>query len=128
MNSVVSIPFRIRASWLILSIGIGTSIAVLTLMPQSQMPKAPQGLDKLYHALAFAGLVLPTGVLRPDRRRIAVPLAVAYGALIELVQSQVGRSAEFADLLADGLGVMAGIAISIALRRVLFERPGAQRR
>lgn len=83
-------------------------------------------MDKLYHALAFAGLVLPTGILRPRLFRVAVPLTIAYGALIELVQSQIGRSAELADLLADGLGVIAGVGISIALRHVLFERPGTQ--
>jgi VanZ family protein len=122
MNSVVSIPFRIRASWLILSIGIGTSIAVLTLMPQTTMPKAPQGMDKVYHALAFAFLLIPTALLRPTLLRFILPLAIAYGGMIEIIQPYFGRSADLADLVADSIGAIAGVGVGMALRMILAER------
>jgi VanZ family protein len=103
-------------------------IAVATLMPQDHLPQGPAGLDKAFHALAFAALVLPAALLRPDRLPVVMLLAFAYGGLIEPIQPLVGRSAEWADLLADAFGVMAGAGIGLALRRGLLRRETHPRR
>lgn len=92
-------------------------IAVLTLVPQAPGPPGPPGVDKIAHFVAFAVLVLPLGLARPDKWVWVAGAALVYGAAIEVIQPQVGRSAEGADLLADGAGVFFGlVATRIWLR------------
>ncbi|MDT8326932.1 MAG: VanZ family protein, partial [Roseovarius sp.] len=51
----------------------------------------------------------------------------AYGGVIELVQPYVGRSAEWGDLLADGLGAFVGaLAAAIVARRRAASCSGAR--
>ncbi|MBK6714693.1 MAG: VanZ family protein [Burkholderiales bacterium] len=91
--------------------------------------------DKLNHAVGFAGLTLAACLacgrcnsghlarLR-DTMRPAL-LMLAFGALIEVLQSFVPeRSAEWADLLADGIGVVLGALLARGLRRLAADRRG----
>lgn len=109
---------RARRGWLLVSVALAGVIAVATLMPQSQMQVGPVGMDKLYHLLAFAALVFPTALLRPDCLTLVLVLAIGYGGLIELVQPLVGRSTEWADLLADAMGAAVGAGLGLGLRRL----------
>ena len=58
--------------------------------------------------------------------RLAVT-ALVFGAVIEVIQPAFGRSGEFADLLADAVGILAGsllglwVARKIALRKTRSE-------
>lgn len=78
------------------------------------------GWDKANHALAFAVLAVVAqrgfpgaGVLR------LLAWGVAYGAFIEIVQSRIpGRSAEWADVVADTAGVLVGLALATLARRL----------
>jgi VanZ family protein len=45
--------------------------------------------------------------------------AVAFGGLIEIVQPYVGRGAEWADLVADGLGAALGVSLGLFIRKIL---------
>jgi VanZ family protein len=65
------------------------------------------GWDKLNHALAFAALAFCASRGFAPQRLLAVPASLlAFGGFIEIVQSQIpGRSAEWADLLADAVGI-----------------------
>ncbi|QGX97383.1 VanZ family protein [Roseovarius faecimaris] len=88
---------------------IGGVIAYGTLMPPGP-PGPPLPLtDKQMHALAFFSLVLPLGWVRPRWALGLALVAFAFGGAIEIVQPQVGRSGEWADLWADGLGIVAGL-------------------
>lgn len=86
-------------------------------------PKPPAGLDsghdKLGHAFAFFVLAACAARAHPAWgawRLFAA--ALAFGAFIELVQTQVpGRSAEWGDLLADAVGAVLGIAVAWLARR-----------
>jgi VanZ family protein len=111
-----------RTVWLVLSLGLAVTIAVLTLMPQVELPAGPPGIDKLYHVVAFAALAFPTALLRPERWRSAGCLAILYGGIIEIIQPAFGRSADISDLLADALGVTVGILLGLAARRILKRR------
>jgi VanZ family protein len=76
--------------------------------------------DKLNHALAFASLAWCATLGWPTppgahagwhRLRLALAL-LAFGAFVEVVQAQMPpRSAEWADLLADGVGIVLGWAL-----------------
>lgn len=114
--------------WLILTLLLVVLSLYLALSPN---PPPPSQLmwDKLNHLVGFAGLTLAASLacsncgqgintrLR-DTFRPAL-LMLAFGALIEVLQSFVPeRSAEWADLLADALGVAVGALLATALRRL----------
>jgi VanZ family protein len=96
-------------------------IAAFTLAP---IPAGgPAGSDKAYHILAFATLAIPLPLVRP-RLTIWVALGViAYGGAIELIQPFFGRHAEWADLIADGIGAVFGAAAGYALSRHILPPP-----
>ena len=91
-------------------------------------PQADTGWDKLNHALAFAALAVCGWFAWGDgqRRVVAVAVAVwafAFGVFIELVQTQIpGRSGEWPDLVADAVGIAAGLAIAALAVKTLSGR------
>jgi VanZ family protein len=68
--------------------------------------------DKLLHCTAYFGLAgIATVALGRNRRSILAALAlVSFGGILEIVQSFVGRDAEWGDELANVIGVCAGCA------------------
>ncbi len=91
-----------------LTLAIAGLIAWATLSPPGPPGPAIPYLDKLAHAVAFAILVAPLAWCRPRALVWGAPLALLYGGVIELVQPGFGRSAEWADFWADGIGVAVG--------------------
>jgi len=81
----------------------------------SLAPVSGEGLpwDKALHFAAyggFAGLLLPWTRARTARLLPLCGLVLLYSALLELAQSRVpGRSMDGWDLLANGLGIAAGL-------------------
>lgn len=77
---------------------------------------AAAGGDKVFHTLVFAplgwllGRAAAAGGTGPQ---VPLGLGIGYGAFTEVVQAFVpGRAADGLDLLADGLGVVAGWALA----------------
>ncbi len=96
-----------------------TALAIGYLALTPTPPKvADLGWDKLNHLSAFCTLMLLAGHGWPRQRRgIALGL-LAYGGLIEVLQTQVpGRSAEWVDLLADATGLLLAYALQLAAAR-----------
>ena len=85
-------------------------IAYLTLTP---VPEAAElefrGIDKIYHMIAFAALVFPVIATGPHRWIWMVPLAIAFGGAIELIQPYFDREANWLDFVANGVGVAIGV-------------------
>jgi VanZ family protein len=91
-------------------------VTVLCLMPQP--PRLSTGWDKSNHALAFAALAFTAvWALWPRRAWWVLAAALlAYGGAIEIAQSLLPpRTAEWGDLLADGVGIALGLAAARAL-------------
>lgn len=105
---------------------LGVLIAALTLSPM-EAGAGPEGVDKLYHVLAFASLAFPISIVRP-RWALWVGLGViAYGGAIEIVQPAFGREAEWVDFVADGIGAIIGATSGYFLSgrfRALSRRSG----
>ena len=106
---------------------IALVIAGLTLAPSVSPP--PMGLaltDKAYHAIAFTALVLPAAAAFGGRLVWIATVAFLYGAVIEVIQPFVGRGAEWADLAANAVGILIGIALGrilYAIARALRKDP-----
>lgn len=89
------------------------------LRPVTGQPPAFPHLDKLQHFAAYLVLTAWFGALLERRRYL--PLAVSMlllGAGIEFAQGamRLGRDAELSDMLANALGVFAGLGLSLAGR------------
>ena len=109
-----------RIRWAVLSVGLALGVGWAALMPADIAP-ALSSNDKLNHLLAFACLAASGRLaLRSGWRATSIVGAglVAYGGFIELAQTQVpGRMGDWADLLADGAGVVLGLVLVLALRQ-----------
>lgn len=99
------------------AVAVVLSLVVLFL-PQSGVPSAPPGTDKVVHLLLFALLAF-TG------RRAGLPAGpllaglVAYAGISEVLQATlpIGRDGDVWDALVDGLGALVGLGGFALLRR-----------
>jgi len=115
----------LRSHWRTLLVLLLVAVTYLALTPK-RLVGLESGLDKVGHLLAFTALGFtgylgfPTGT--------ALPFALlAYGGLIEVLQLFVpGHSAEWGDLLANGIGIGVGIGLAaFVLDFRLRQRPDA---
>jgi VanZ family protein len=106
-------------------------LCAVTLLALSPVPPkgADFGGDKINHLLAFGTLgVVAALAWRRTRWPVAAAL-LAYGGLIELLQSFTPRrQAEWADLLADAIGIALGLLLAALLLRWARRRPPADHR
>jgi len=117
------LPLRHARLWRVLSILLVGGVLLATLAPAhwffdssdsvlSWLPFA----DKWMHAVTFAFLMLWFCGLFQKRRywRIAAAL-LSFGLFVEFCQLQVSyRAAEWADMLANTAGIIAGLAVAVA--------------
>ncbi len=115
MYNSLSLRHPVHLAWTATFV-LAAVLTVLTLMPPPPEPTGA-GNDKLHHFIGFGMLALPLCLARPQRALAVVVGVVAFGAAIELVQPYFGRSAEWADLLADTLGAASAAVIARVLRR-----------
>jgi VanZ family protein len=99
------------------AVAVLVSLAVL-FAPQSEVPAAPPGVDKVVHVLLFAALAV-SGRWAGIGRRALTLMLVLYAAVGEVVQelTPLARSASVADLLADLVGVLFGLGLWALLTR-----------
>lgn len=78
--------------------------------------------DKISHIIAYFGLMTMGGMAfeRKNYIKIAVILLI-YSVLIELIQSQVGRTASFLDVLANLTGILLGLLILLNFDKLLWK-------
>jgi hypothetical protein len=84
--------------------------------PESGVPTAPPGTDKVIHTLLFALLAF-TGLYAKISR--ILPLLVAYAGVSEVLQQVITplhRSGDVLDALVDVFGIGLGWAIAAAIR------------
>jgi VanZ family protein len=106
MSSWFRMPSVATWRWLLAFAMLG--LLVLSLLPPSvRLPST--GWDKSNHMIGFATLALLSHWAWPGRTVIALAALLAYGGLIEVLQSFTpNRFAEFGDLIADGIGLLVG--------------------
>lgn len=115
MNPVVLPSLRYRRLWFGTGVAIAIVVAVLSLMPGRHVPDVNVS-DKFKHFAAFAMLAFWFGsiLVRRDLSWMVLALLV-FGGLIELAQEAMpwGRRAEWHDVVADGVGVAAGLGLAL---------------
>ena len=94
--------------WLWAFISCALAVLVLALVP-SPPPMITTGWDKSNHLLAFGVMAWLGCKAFPQRLTNVLPGLLAYGVLIEIMQSFTpNRTAEWLDLFADCLGILLG--------------------
>ena len=86
--------------------------------------------DKAEHFIAYFGLTLLASLAWGLRRSLVLVLAamVALGGALEIIQSFVGRDAEWGDFFANDLGALTGLIaamVYLAIPRRLVVEPSA---
>ena len=118
---------ELRWRWLWLAAGTALVLLVtwLCLRPSTGSQQWFPHADKVQHAAAFLGL---GGLLLALVKRRHYPVVstalLAFGGAIEVAQYLMpyGRSAEWADLAADGLGIALAALASLAIRDSWLQR------
>ncbi len=109
--------------WLLLLLVIGVTLSPAAYLP----PQAFSLWDKAQHALAFAALGMLGALAYPHRVGLLAASLLVFGGAIELAQAATGwRSGDWADWLADAVGLVAGLALA-ALSRCVVARSLADR-
>ncbi len=112
-------PLRFRRFWVLLGVLLVLGTLYLCLRPAGGDPPALPHIDKLQHFLAYLSLTAWFGALIDRSRYLLLAAAMLMlGAGIELAQGamELGRTAAFADVLANALGISAGLAVCVAGR------------
>jgi VanZ family protein len=110
---------------LALTLVAAAAVGAGSLVPLETLPPEPgtggtRSFTRLHHLVGYAGIVLPVVAARPRAALWAVPAAIGYGGLIELIQPHVGRDGTLADALANALGAVIGGLGGWALHRLLL--------
>ena len=101
----------IRKNWIIFTLFILLIITTLSLWPLDELPSVP-GTDKAHHLIAYAILMLPTALRKPNRWILFGLFFIAYSGAIELLQPYVNRYGEWNDMIANTAGVVCGLFIA----------------
>ena len=121
-NTAGKKPHRLAISLLVWQFAFSLcalSVLVLALMP-TNVPIPSTGWDKSNHLLAFFVVALLGIRAFPGRTMAVLAGLLAYGILIEVLQSFTpSRSADWCDVVADGLGLALGWGISQLVRLVV---------
>ena len=115
----------IKKYWIALTFVILTGITFLSLYPLKQLPSIP-GTDKTHHLIAYAILMFPAALKKPQHWILIALLFITYSSIIELLQPYVNRYGEWLDLIANSIGICCGI-IAAEIINVLIPKSHKQK-
>ena len=102
----------IKKYWLALTLFMLIAITILSLWPLEKLPSVP-GSDKVHHFIAYAALMFPTALLKPDYWKLIALFFITYSGMIELLQPYVNRYGDWLDMGANTIGVICGWLIAV---------------
>jgi VanZ family protein len=101
----------IKSYWIALTLFTLVVITILSLWPLENLPSVP-GSDKIQHFIAYAVLVFPTALRKPNHWKKIGLFFIIFSGIIELLQPYVNRYGEWQDMAANTTGVVCGILIA----------------
>jgi len=101
----------IKTNWAAFTLFTLAVITTLSLWPLGKLPSVP-GTDKAHHLIAYAVLMFPTALRKPNKWILFGLLFIAYSGAIELLQPYVNRYGEWLDMVANTTGVVCGLIIA----------------
>lgn len=109
--------YSTRLARLPFGVAIALSLVIL-FTPDSGVPVAPPGTDKVIHLLLFAALAI-TGRTAGTPAPALLAGLIGYAGLSEVLQAAlpIGRSGDVIDASVDILGAIAGLAVYAFARR-----------
>ena len=107
MKLLIILLSVIKKHWISGTFFILTLITLLSLWPLSELPPVPGG-DKTHHLIAYAVLMFPTAIKKPQYQGAIALGFVAWSGAIELLQPYVNRYGELQDMLANFAGIIMG--------------------
>lgn len=119
-------PFRRPWLWSGLWMLAVAVVVIGSLVPAHDLPEVPHGFDKIEHFVAYSALA--AGAVQLYARRLSwgfvCVLLVLLGIGLEFLQAQMGlgRMLDSQDALANGIGVLIGLATAFTPWRDLLLR------
>ena len=98
----IQIQKKIETYWFCITVLILLLITVLSLIPGKGKVSDSQ-IDKIEHFLAYAGLMFLFAFQRPKYLWLFFITFVFWSGLIEFIQSYIGRTGDWFDLLANSI-------------------------
>ena len=111
--------------WVLLGVGATVVGMYMALRP---VGPSPMGGDKAMHLLSYVAMSIWFAAIFQRRHAWRVGLALlAFSGLIEVLQYLMpfGRAAEWADMAANGLGILIGLGVSRLLTETWIQRAEA---
>ena len=103
-------------------LAVVTGLFIIYMSLRSSLNLTQHVSDKSMHFVAYATWAAIACATPSNRRHIALYAAIIFatGVAIEFIQPNVGREKSMMDVLANGLGVAAGILMAMWARRWLY--------
>ncbi len=117
MNLMTRLLAFVRTHWAAFTTVNLVLITTLSLWPLVTLPSVP-GTDKTHHFIAYAALMFPAALRKPDKWIMIGFLFVAYSGVIELLQPYVNRYGEWLDMAANISGLVCGFVLAELLNRL----------
>jgi len=102
---MITLLTHIKTYWIAFTLFTLAVITTLSLWPLEYLPSVP-GSDKTHHVIAYAALMLPTALRKPNYWKLIGLFFIAYSGVIELLQPYVNRYGEWMDMAANTTGIV----------------------
>lgn len=112
----------VQRHWRELTVLMLILISWLSLRTPEQHTGPVNGIDKLYHLVAYAGLVVPVALAKPKNWLFQVLGLFGFSAAIEIVQPWFSRTTDIVDLFANATGLILGTVMALLVNEILNRR------
>lgn len=108
---MIALLTAIKTYWIAITLCSLTGITLLSIYPLPELPVLPvvSGGDKIQHLLAYAVLVFPVALRKPNSWLLIALFFIVWSGGIELLQPYVNRHAKWLDMAANTAGIVCGL-------------------